>query len=247
MNGGKEKHGWLVDGAEIGAPSPAASEVPAVTVEARTRWQRAALLVSAVMLLAAPALLFIGALIVCTAGECRPGNFDLAGMSFAAQWHGPLSDAFFRGVTWGGSILVLGPLAVVHAAIMWHRLRCAGALFLPTALAGASLMAYATKSAVARERPDVAPLIEMPVDASFPSAHTLQIGAFAMAWLLAPTRRGQYPGAVEIAVAVILVMLVSWSRLHLQVHYPSDILFALVAAVIWVVALRQSPIWSAKP
>lgn len=221
--------------------------MPTVTTQTRTRWYRAAPLITAVMLMGAPALLFFGALVVCTAGDCRPGLFDSAGMAFAAQGHGPLSDAFFRAVTWGGSILVLGPLAVVHAAIMWHRLRCVGALFLPTALAGASLMAYATKSAVARERPDVAPLIEMPVDASFPSAHALQIGAFAMAWLLAPTRRVPYPGAVEIALALVLVMLVSWSRLHLQVHYPSDILIALVAAVIWVGALRQSPIWSAKP
>ena len=220
--------------------------VPTVTTRTDTRRYRADLLVTAVMLLAAPAWLFVGALVVCTADDCRPGAFDLTGMALAAAGHAPLSDAVFRAVTWGGSILVLGPLAVVHAAIMWRRLRGAGALFLPAALAGAALMAYATKSAVARARPDVAPLIEIPVDASFPSAHALQVGAFVMGWLLAPTRRAQRPGTVEIVMALLVVTLVSWSRLHLQVHYPSDILFALAAAVIWVVALRYVSIWSRK-
>lgn len=218
-----------------------------MTTQTRMRWYRSVPLLTAVLLLTAPALLFLGAAIICISGDCRPGSFDSAGVAFAARGHAPLSDAFFRAVTWGGSILILGPLAIFNAMVMWHRLRCAGALFVPVALAGASLMAYATKSAVARERPEVAPLIDMPVDASFPSAHTLQIGAFVMAWLLAPTRRTPRPVAWEIAVAILVIALVSWSRLHLQVHYPSDILFALAAAAVWVVALRQSSLWSARP
>ena len=49
-----------------------------------------------------------------------------------------------------------------------------------------------------------------------------------------------------IALGIILVALVAWSRLHLQVHFPSDILYAIAAGTIWAVAFRQLPMWSPK-
>jgi undecaprenyl-diphosphatase len=195
----------------------------------------------AALLLAAPAILCLGAISIGAGG--RPGGFDAAGLALAARAHAPLADAFFRAVTWAGSILVLMPLALAHALVAWRRLRAPGALFLPAALAGAALLGFAAKIAVDRNRPDVATLIEMPADASFPSAHTLQVSAFATAWLLAPGR-SRRTGRLEIALATLLVALVAWSRLHLQVHYPSDILFGLAAALVWVLGLRCLPIWS---
>jgi undecaprenyl-diphosphatase len=195
------------------------------------------------LLLAAPAILWLGALGVGAGADGRPGEIDTAGMALAARAHAPAADAFFRAVTWAGSILVLAPLAIAHAAFAWYRLRNPGAFFVPVVLAGAALLAFAAKIAVDRARPDIPALIDMPGDASFPSAHTLQAGAFALAWLLAPGR-GKPPHRGEIALTVLLVALVAWSRLHLQVHYPSDILFGLAAALVWVLGLRCLPIWS---
>lgn len=193
------------------------------------------------LLLAAPALLALGA------AGCRPGDFDAAGMALAARAHAPLADAFFRAVTWGGSIVVLAPLALAHAAFAWRRLKDRRAFFVPLALAGATALGFVAKIAVDRARPDLAALIEMPVDASFPSAHALQATAFAAAWLLAPGRARGRPALAESALAVLLVGLVAWSRLHLQVHYPSDILFALAAGLAWVLALRRLSFWSPRP
>ncbi len=217
-----------------------------MAAQASTLADRVASLLPLALLPAAPAMLFLGASRIFPAGDCRPSAFDAAGMALAASGQTPLADAFFRAVTWAGSILVLGPLALVHAAFAWHRLRCRRAFFLPVALAGAALMAHATKIAIARERPDVPALIDMPADASFPSAHSLQASAFVMAWLLAPGRSVRRARAGEIAIGLLLVALVAWSRLHLQVHYPSDILFALAAGAIWVLTFRQPSIWRLK-
>jgi undecaprenyl-diphosphatase len=199
------------------------------------------------LLLAAPAVLLLGAAGLCLAADCRPGPFDAAGMALAARGQGPLTDAFFRALTWGGSVLVLGPLALVCAALAWRHLRSPRALFLPVALAGAALLAFAAKIAVDRERPAVAALIEMPADASFPSAHALQVSAFVTAWLLAPGRDRRPPRLAEVALGIVLVASVAWSRLHLQVHYPSDILFGLAAGVLWVVSLRRLSVWRPEP
>jgi undecaprenyl-diphosphatase len=196
------------------------------------------------LLLAAPAVLLSGAAIVCPDTACGAGAVDAAGLALAARGHAPLVDAFFRFITWGGSLLVLGPLAIAHAIFAWQRLRSWQAFFVPCALAGAVLMGHAAKMLVARERPALDALIEMPADASFPSAHTLQVSTFVLAWLLAPGLGAGRPRALAIGLAILLVVLVAWSRLHLQVHYPSDILFALAAGTIWVVALRQLAIWS---
>ncbi|NJD26588.1 MAG: phosphatase PAP2 family protein [Betaproteobacteria bacterium] len=197
----------------------------------------------AAWLLAAPAILWFGALAF---GADRPDEFDAAGLTLAARGHMPVADAFFRAVTWAGSILVLMPLALAQALVAWGRLHAPGALFLPAALAGAALLGFAAKIAVDRNRPEVATLIEMPADASFPSAHTLQVSAFVTAWLLAPGR-SRRPGSLEIALGALLVALVAWSRLHLQVHFPSDILFGLAAGILWVLALRRLPVWSRQP
>ena len=217
-----------------------------MAAQATTLTDRVASLLPLTLLPAAPAILFLGASCICSAGDCRPSAFDAAGMALAASGQTPLADAFFRAVTWAGSILVLGPLALVHTAFAWHR-RSPRAFFLPLALAGAALIAYVTKIAVARERPEVPALIDMPADASFPSAHSLQASAFVMAWLLAPGRSVRPPRAGEITIGIVLVGLVAWSRLHLQVHYPSDIVFALAAGVIWVLTFRQPLIWRPKP
>lgn len=196
------------------------------------------------LILAAPAILVLGALITCPAGECRSNDFDNAGLALAAAGHGPLADGFFRAVTWAGSILVLAPLALLHAALHWRRLPAIGALFVPTALAGAVLMAHAMKWALDRERPALTALVEMPADASFPSAHSLQVMAFVAAWLVAPGRDALPARATPVLLGILLVALVAWSRLHLQVHFPSDILVALLAGLAWPLALRRLPVWS---
>ena len=67
-----------------------------------------------------------------------------------------------------------------------------------------------------------------------------------MAWLLAPGRK-KGPHGAEIALAVAFVALVAWSRLHLQVHYPSDIFFGLAAGVLWVASLRRLSVWRSAP
>lgn len=65
------------------------------------------------------------------------------------------------------------------------------------ALVGASALGHLLKLIVERPRPDLfPPLIPMPQDWSFPSAHAVQATAFALAWLLRP---GASPARFEAA------------------------------------------------
>lgn len=177
-----------------------------------------------------------GAALVCPDTGCRVPVWDerLLRLLHDAQ-HSALT-AFFSAATWLGSSIVLMPAALLVAWRFHRGGHRQAALLVPLAVGGAWLLAHATKLLVLRPRPDLfAPLVAMPTDLSFPSAHTMQITAFTLALLLAPGLRLRY-GAVAAAVLIILVVAVS--RLYLQVHYPSDVLLGLIAAAGWVIGLR---------
>lgn len=86
------------------------------------------------------------------------------------------------------------------------------------------------------ENPEVALLIPEPASFSFPSGHTAS--SFAAAWIL--FLRSKKMGVP----ALILALLIAFSRLYLYVHYPSDVLAGLilgilVAQIVWVVYKRR--------
>ena len=106
---------------------------------------------------------------------------------------------------------------------------------------GASALGHLAKLVIERPRPDLfPPLIAMPADWSFPSAHAVQVTAFALAWVLRP---GAAAGRIEMAVLVAVVALVVASRLYLQVHFPSDVVAGVLLATFWVLLLRRLPAW----
>ena len=135
-----------------------------------------------------------------------------------------------------GSIVVLLPLALALAWRFRRRGQLAAAVMLSLAVGGAALLAHAAKLLVVRPRPDLYPaLIATPADLSFPSAHTMQITAFAFAWVLAG---GSRPGWAGVTAAALVVLVVALSRLYLQVHFPSDVAIGMIAGATWVVGLR---------
>ena len=164
--------------------------------------------------------------------------WDAGGLALLHSMRAGWLDNLFRAVTWFGSLAVLLPLALL---VWWWRRSDRSAAFVALALIGASALGHLIKLIVARPRPDLfPPLIPMPEDWSFPSAHALQVTAFALAWLLRP---GAAPGRIEIFVFLAAVALVFASRLYLQVHFPSDVVAGAMLASLWVLLLRRLPAW----
>jgi undecaprenyl-diphosphatase len=164
--------------------------------------------------------------------------WDQAGLALAHAARVPWLDSVFVVVTWLGSLAVLLPLALL---VRWRWRGERSASFVALALIGASALGHLFKLIVERPRPDLfPPLITMPEDWSFPSAHAVQVTAFALAWLLRP---GAEPGRIEIAVLLAAVTVVIASRLYLQVHFPSDVIAGAMLATLWVLLLRRLPAW----
>lgn len=168
----------------------------------------------------------------------RLPDWDHAGLALAHAARTPWLDSLFATVTWLGSLAVLLPLALL---LWWRRRGERSASFVALALIGASALGHLLKLIAERPRPDMfPPLIPMPEDWSFPSAHAVQVTAFALAWLLRP---GASPGRIEILVLLAAVAAVLISRIYLQVHFPCDVVAGAMLATLWVVLLRRLPPW----
>lgn len=160
--------------------------------------------------------------------------FEYDVLNTISAHHTPVGDAFALGMSWLfgpliGSILVViaaGAIALVTRRVMVAALMV-GIVALPWI--GAILM----KFAVQRPRPDVlglaAPLTGQPADFGYPSGHTAFATAFTLA-LLITVGSGRWRAA-WIAVAIVVPLLMAGCRVYLGVHYPSDVIAALVYAV----------------
>lgn len=146
-------------------------------------------------------------------------------------------DALMSGLTWFGSLWLLLPLGLL-IALRWRQ---TGAVIL-LSLLSASALCHGLKMLIDRARPDLWPgLLPLPPDAAFPSAHSAQAMAFAVAlcFLLPPRRRLTVGGGF-----ILLAGLVGVSRLYLQVHWPSDVVAGwLLGAGVALLSVRLAEGW----
>ncbi|MBS1213091.1 MAG: phosphatase family protein [Proteobacteria bacterium] len=148
-------------------------------------------------------------------------------------------DRFFSWITWTGSLYLLTPATAIITAYLARAGRSGDAWLLALGLAGASLLAHGSKPLFARGRPDLfTALAELPADASYPSAHSAQIVAFALSLYL--TLRPALPvSALLLGILLCWAAAVGLSRIYLQVHYPSDVVGGAVLALLWVYGLEH--------
>lgn len=133
----------------------------------------------------------------------------------------PLWTPFWKTVTFLGDRGWFWILTAV-TLILIKKTRPAGIMSLCSLGFGALINNIFLKNIAARPRPfdmvnEIVPLIEKPLDYSFPSGHTCASFACALVlWRMLPGKKG--------LPFLILAFLISLSRLYLGVHYPTDIL-----------------------
>jgi undecaprenyl-diphosphatase len=180
-------------------------------------------------------VLAVGALSVCPDGQCALSEFDRIGLSLAHDLRNEPLDRLMLGVTWLGSLWLLLPLTVLGAVALYWRGRRREAGFILLALLSTSALSHVVKLWVSRPRPDLFPAwLPMPEDWSYPSAHTMQITAAALALFFMVGR----PRSIWVVPLAIAVLAVAMSRIYLQVHFPSDVVAGMVAAALWVAGLH---------
>lgn len=169
--------------------------------------------------------------------------FEFSLLDRIALLHNDFLDVVMPMITTLGNSGIIW-IIIAILMICTKRYRRSGWL-LTTALIFSLLVGNLTlKPLIARVRPFdintlVTLLIAAPTDYSFPSGHSM--ASFAAATILMYTdRRLGWP-------ALILAVLIAFSRLYLYVHYPSDVLLGTIIGIILaLLAISLFNWWEAR-
>lgn len=116
--------------------------------------------------------------------------------------------------------------------LVFKRTRKMGLCGLLALLIGALITNVALKNIIARIRPyeqfsDIILLLERQKDFSFPSGHACSSFAAACALYWTSEQKTRLIGVLSLTLAV----LISWSRLYVGVHFPTDVLCGAVIGI----------------
>jgi membrane-associated phospholipid phosphatase len=140
-----------------------------------------------------------------------------------------------------GSAAVYIPLFAAIAAWLAWRGRLRTAVFVVVTVAGGSLLNTLVKLAVDRSRPVLPNPVAHATGLSFPSGHAQSAVVAWAVLLLVFLPRLSAPGRrVAVAVAVLAVVAIGFSRVALGVHYASDVLAGYVLGGAWAAAMTAA-------
>src|SRR5665213_2702476 len=163
-------------------------------------------------------------------------SFDQGVDVFLYGTRTPLLVHIFSLITFLGSVPVVIGLAVLLSLALWfskYRRYLAG--FLIT-LIGAEGTAYILKDLIARPRP-LSPLpVTFDPSFSFPSGHATAAMALYgfLIYLICRMPLSAGKKKLLIALLVLVILLIGFSRLYLGAHFPTDVLGGYLLSLLWL-------------
>ncbi|MCA1712462.1 MAG: phosphatase PAP2 family protein [Actinobacteria bacterium] len=138
-------------------------------------------------------------------------------------------------VTWAGSPVAVEVTTALLVLLLLSRRRRRSALYLGVSVGGAYLLSTIGKVSVARVRPSFPDPVSHARGASFPSGHATGSAAFGLALAIVLLSVVSWRRLL-FALAFLFALAVAASRVLLGVHYPSDVAAGLLVGWGWVAA-----------
>lgn len=154
---------------------------------------------------------------------------ELRFLDFLQTIHTPLLDKILAFITSLGNAGIIWIVLAVVLLIL-PKTRKTGIIVAAALLMDLVLCNLILKNLVARVRPydvntAIAILIKKPLDFSFPSGHTAASFAAMTALFLAKMKKAWI-------AALVLAVLIAFSRLYFYMHYPTDVLGGAVVGIL---------------
>lgn len=145
----------------------------------------------------------------------------------------PTLDHIFIAITWLGSLWVLLPLYIILMLTVSPYYANMEKL-LGIGLWGTVITTYALKYTLGRKRPySFSTLYELPLDPSYPSAHTAQAVVFwLLIWEIVHVGSSLFFTVVT-AILFSIAAAVGLSRMYLQAHFPTDVAAGALMGYLW--------------
>ena len=159
-------------------------------------------------------------------------HFDYTALRAFYQLKSVILNHFFLTITWLGSLWILLPLSIAMLIFLPYRFKNFKIVF-AVGFLSTIVVTHTLKNSVERPRPSFFDtLIDMPLDFSFPSAHTAQITAFTfLVWVLF-FRKGSLKSILFSSILLLIAITVASSRIYLQVHFLTDVLAGFLVAIL---------------
>lgn len=190
-------------------------------------------------------LYVVGVLVSRFAGGTIVARVDAAVPRWFADRRTPTLDSISLWLSQaGGTPAILAVSLVVCPLAVAILRRWRPVVFLALAMFGELSLFMLSSNAVKRERPDVPHLDGTLPTSSYPSGHiaaTLCLYT-AIAIIVVP-RANHWWRWLAIAAAVVMPAVVAVSRLYRGMHYPTDVMGAVLLAAIWMTLLW----WVVRP
>jgi membrane-associated phospholipid phosphatase len=165
--------------------------------------------------------------------------FDEAILTWMNTIRDPLLDTVMVALSTVGNVIPMFFIALAGAIFFWRYRRHEGTFF-TFSMIGAVLIMTITKYVLARDRPELFPdpALWIETSPSFPSGHATGSFALFLTVMLIIHRKQPRWGPVVVLLAGIFAVGVTFSRLYLQVHYPSDVMAGWALAAAWVLGMN---------
>ena len=163
-------------------------------------------------------------------------TWDLQVLAKIHSFSSPQLDTFFKYITQTASFSFMCVLLVLLLA--YQHTRRLGKQALVAELLQLAVGSYFLKQLIARPRPFVIDstielIVKAPQSYSFPSGHTST--AFALALVVIFSNCPKY---IKIT-AFVWALIIGFSRLYLQVHFPTDVFFGALLGLACGYAVKH--------
>lgn len=148
---------------------------------------------------------------------------------------------FMNFMTFFGNWEFLVPLGILISILFlcFHKKKEAVLFFISTL--GGEGVVFLLKNIIERPRPPIIYALSLETGYSFPSGHTfLSIAFYGMLTvLLWPIIKKSWKKIILGTLTSLLILLISFSRIYLGVHYVSDVFGSLILSGMWVFLLKN--------
>lgn len=159
-------------------------------------------------------------------------GFDASVLLYVNAAASGWQDVAWQVITDFGGAMAVALIVAVTAGVLWYQGRIRSALQFTVSVVGAMALSSILKLLFSRERPELWQQLITETTHSFPSGHAIASSAITLSVVVLLWRTKWRTWAI--LAGLVYVGLISYSRLYLGVHYPTDIVAGWLVSITWV-------------